>query len=795
MLSNFLATAVRNLARNRAYSIVGIFGLALGLCAALCAALVLRDQLSYDRFIDGYERTYMALSVLMPQGRAPLYDAATHNSVAALLKVRFPEISSVARLADQTVILRHDQVESKETLYWADATLFSTLPLPAYAGDLQNALRAPNSVVLTRSAARKYFGRDAPLGDTLELDHNPMRVTAIIEDLPAHGTQLKYGIFASGVASFSLLRKLDDDPANRPTSTAFGINVNTFLRLGPGAGPERIQGQMTDLMNAIWPRRPPGLGASIELVRIDRVHLFQGLNPDVGGRLAGTSLIGALILLLACINFVNLATARSARRALEVSIRKACGAGRPTVMVQFLAESLLHVAIACGLAIVMAEWCLPYINSFLDTNVATDYWRNPVVVTWIVLGAAILGILAGLYPAFIVSAFRPAAVLRGALTHSKGASRVWQSLVVLQFAALIGLMIAAGVIYRQKMFATRNLLRVPTDQVLLIQSPCNAAFNNELRRLTGVRGAGCSSDTILNGRAFDNVPLKGGGALAISQVGIDAGVLELYGLEPVAGRFFRDGAGGTSSDAAPPGTTARLVINQTAVRGLGFASAVAAIGQSIQLSGNSGEIIGVVPDFSLESVKQRINPTFYVVYPQSFNLIAVNLTGRDIPETLEQIDRLWARTGGAQPIKRYFLSDYIQGLYVAVMCEAEMFGIFAVIAILLASLGLFALTASITQRRTKEIGIRKAMGAGTSDIVRLLVWQFTKPVLWANVIAWPLGAYFMGRWLLGFAYHTDLSPWLFAGSTLIAIAVAQLTVATHCYLVARSNPVAALRFE
>src|SRR5262249_38277232 len=276
------------------------------------------------------------------------------------------------------------------------------------------------------SAARKYFGRDAPLGDTLELDHNPMKVTAVIEDLPAHGTQLKYGIFASGVASFSLLRKLDDDPANLPTSTFFGINVNTFLRLAPGAGPERIQGQMTGLMNAIWPRRPPGLGASMELVRIDRVHLFQGLNPDVGGRLAGTSLIGALILLLACINFVNLATARSARRAMEVSIRKACGAGRPTVMAQFLTESILHVVIACGLAIVMAEWCLPYINSFLDTNVATDYWRSPVVVAWIVLGALILGILAGLYPAVIVSAFRPAAVLRGALTHSKGASRVWQ---------------------------------------------------------------------------------------------------------------------------------------------------------------------------------------------------------------------------------------------------------------------------------------------------------------------------------------------------------------------------------
>ena len=507
MLSSYFATAIRNLLRNKLYSGVGILGLALGLSTALSAALVLRDQLSYDRFIAGYERTYLALAVLLPEGRAPGYSPATHNSVAALLKLRFGEIEAVTRIVAQKVTLRRGQIESKETLYWADPSLFATLPMPLFAGDLRTALSHPDSVVLTRSIARKYFGRDAPLGQTLELDHQHLlSVTAVIEDPPAHETQLQSGIFASGAAAYSELKRLDADPDNRLDSPIFSISVETFLRLAPGASPERIQKQMPNLMNEIWPRRPPGLGATMEFVRLDRVHVFPGLNPELGSRLAGTALVGVLILGLACINFVNLATARSARRATEVSIRKACGADRATLIVQFLAESFLHVGLAVGFALVITEWALPYINAFLDTNIVIDYWRSPVVIAWIVFGTLVLTVLAGLYPAFVVSAFRPATVLRGALTNSRSASLVWQSLVVLQFAALIGLMIATGVVYRQKIFATRNTLRVPTDQILLIDSPCNGAFRSELQRLPGVLGVGCSTESILTGASTRQHP-------------------------------------------------------------------------------------------------------------------------------------------------------------------------------------------------------------------------------------------------------------------------------------------------
>jgi putative ABC transport system permease protein len=800
MLSEFLALAVRNLARNKLFSAMGILGLALGLCAALCASLVLRDQLSYDRFIAGYERTYLAVAVLIPQGRARLYTAQTHNGAAALLKARFPQIESVTRIAARPVTLSRGEVEAKETLYWADSNLFATLPMRAAAGNLASALTQPGSVVLTRGMARKYFGQDAPLGETLQLDHqHPLTVTAVIEDLPPHQTQLQSGIFASGVSAYSRLTQLDNDPANSP-GEAFFVTVNTFVRLRPGAQPSLIQQQMPDLVKALWPRRPPGLEATMELVRIDQVHWFAGLEPDAGGRLAGTAVIGALILLLACINFVNLSTARATRRALEVGVRKSCGADRPILIGQFLTESVLHVALACAVAMLLTEWCLPYLNTFLDTHAAVEYWRSPAVMGWVILGVLVLALLAGLYPAFVVSAFRPATVLRGTLTHSHGAGRVWQALVVLQFAALIGLMVAAGVVYRQKLFATRNTLRVAADQILLIESPCNGAFKSELQRLAGVRGAGCSSANILEDQTFDNVRLPGGSALAISEMEVDPDVLQLYGLQPLAGRFLPSAdetrpADVGSSTMAGNQEPLRLVINQTAVQALGFSSAAAAIGQPLQLSDHEGEIIGVVTDFSLDSVKQRINPTIYLYRPRDFSLITISLAGQDIPDTLDAIDRLWVKTGGKGPVNRYFLSDHFQRLYVTMLRQAELFGLFVAIAIVLASLGLFALTASVTERRTREIGIRKAMGAGSGDILRLLLWQFTRPVLWANVIAWPLGAYVMNRWLEGFAYHTDLSPWLFVGATLIAVLVAQLTVATQCVLVARNNPIAALRFE
>jgi putative ABC transport system permease protein len=809
MFRNYLAAALRNLARSRLYASISIFGLAVGMCAALLMVLILRNQYGYDRFIPGYDRIYLAVSTLIPRHRAPDYNDYSHNTLAAMLKLRFREVEATTRLTDEEVVLQRGETSAKEVIYWADPNFFDVLRLPVIAGDLATALRRPDSIVLPRAMARKYFGRDAPIGATLQLrgvpprarpvgealrlvGEYPMIVTAVIADLPVNGTTLRSGIFASGLASWSMLTRLDNDPSNviSPKSPSFVISVRTYFRLAAGAAIEPLQAAMPALVEGLWSYRPPGLRATLTLLRLDHVHLFPGFNPGVPGRLVMSVSVGLVILLIACINFINLSTARASRRAREVAVRKTAGASRGALVLQFLGESLIYVALATCMAVALTELALPPVNAFLNSGARFDYWRDPALIGGLVLGALTLSILAGLYPALVLSAFRPASVLKGTMAHSSGAQRTRQILVTLQFAVLIIMIVSAVVVYQQRLFATRDALRMDTDQHLIIQSPCRAALRNELQALAGVRGAACAGSSLLNGAGFGNIKLTNGTETAYGAVAIDAGLLELLDFKPVAGRFF------SSADAT--GSTGRVIINETAVRRFGFASPSAAVGSRVpdaEAKNDASLIIGVVPDFSLSSVEREIGPTIYSDNPARFDLIDVKLTGRDIPETLAAIDRLWSKAAETEPPHRYFLNEYLQNLYLAVLRMAQAFAVMSCVAVLLACLGLIGLSAETTDRRTKEIGIRKAMGAGPGAIVRLLLWQFTKPVLWAAAVALPVSAYLMKLWLEGFAYHIDLTFWPFLAAGALALVIALLTVSVHCFTVARAKPVAALRYE
>jgi putative ABC transport system permease protein len=804
MWRNYFMATVRNMARNRLYSGIGIFGLAVGLCAALLTGLVIRSELTRDRFIPGYERTYVAAAALLPHGHPPVYMMESPSFFAGLLRLKFSDIGAVTRIAAEPVRLRHGEIEAREVLYWADPNAFELLPLPTLAGDLQTALRRPDAIVLNRSMARKYFGRDAPLGETLLLDGlHPATVTAVIEDLPINGTQFETGIFASGLAAYSNLVRCDRQVEQKGTKKGISLCGRTYLRVAPHARLSDLQRRVTALVASVY---PPDIPGTLQLIRLDEVHRFAGLYPGNQSRLAVTGAIGALILLAACIVFINLSTARAARRALEVGVRKACGANRATLAVQFLGESLLYVALATVIAVSLAELSLPYVNAFLNTGAVFDYWRQPTILLWIVVGAVAVGILAGAYPAFVLSAFRPRDVLKGSTLRS-GGTAARSALVVLQCSILIGLIIAAGVVYQQRIFATRDALRVDADRMLIIRSSCDAPFKNALRAVPGVRGVYCSSEAWLNGMTFCNCRLKDGTPLAVDMTGVEFGLFDLYGIKPVAGQIV---AAGSSGDFLPEHRS-RFVINETAVRRFGFASPAHAIGQVIPLADGptqlaefsaapagstiTGEIAAVVPDFSINAVEEKIRPTIYGGSSRRDELISVKLSGRDIPEILAAIDRLWPATGSKEPINRFFLDDYLQNLYLSVLREAQALGVFAVLGMLLASLGLLGLSAATAERRTKEIGIRKAMGAETSDILRMLLWQFTRPVLLASLLAWPLSGFILSRWLNGFAYHVTLQPWLFLAATLQALLITLVTVSGHAWHVARAKPVLALRYE
>jgi putative ABC transport system permease protein len=382
-----------------------------------------------------------------------------------------------------------------------------------------------------------------------------------------------------------------------------------------------------------------------------------------------------------------------------------------------------------------------------------------------------------------------------------------QSLVTVQFAVLIGLIVAAIIVYRQRDYAMHDALRLDTDQVLIVRlftpdagiiGRCEGALRAELAALAGVRAIGCASTGLLDGMSFGNVWLRDGRNLPMDMISVESSVFNVFGVTPLAGRI-------PVAEGLAEGTAIGDVVNETAARRLGYAAPGDAIGQLIQFPptgiGSDGappaEIVAVVPDFSLTSVEQEIDPTIYRVVrnPRALNLINIRLTGQEIPETIAGIDRVWESTGALQPIDRFFLDDHIQNLYLGVLRQAQFFSIFSGIAVALAGLGLIGLAASATERRTKEIGIRKATGATSTDILRLLNWEFAKPVLWANLIAWPVAYYAMQRWLEGFAYHIDLELWMFAAAGALALVIALATVSVHSWLVARAKPVTALRYE
>jgi putative ABC transport system permease protein len=791
MFRNCLAAALRHLARNKLYTAISVFGLSIGLCTALLAALVVHNQLSQDHFIAGHERIYTAVTAITPPGHATIYIPSTASFVGRQLALKFSEIEAVTRLIPETMTLRRSNVEAKEPVYFADPNVLDVLAVPVLAGNVKSALKRPDTIVLPRSIARKYFGRDKPLGETLTVGGTHLvSVAAVIEDLPPNTTHLDSGIFISGLSPWSELHRQDTIPDNVPGSNNV-IGVATYVKFAPHASPRRLLDAMPAMVKALFGPPPQGTTLALGFVRLDRLLAHPGLNPGFSSRLVMVAITGAGILIIAGVNFVNLLTARSARRAREVSLRKLAGAGQRVLVLQFLTESIVYVIAASLVAVALTELLLPYVNAFLTAGATFSYWQHPALMAAIAVAVLFLGILAGAYPALVLSAFRPLGVLTGETRQSRGAVVMRQILVTAQFSILIGLIIAAVVVYQQRQFATRDALRVDTDQMLLIRSPCNPAFTTRLRALPGVRGLACSSSTLVEHRllniAYAND--KAGIEHLMYPIFVQPSLFDLYGIKPLAGGI------------SPSSERTYYVFNETAVRQLGFTRSADAIGYAASTCDPAPcrpvPISGVIPDFSLDSVEHKIEAQEFVVTAKDpgYDLISVKLTGHQIPETLAAIDELWMATGAKDPINRVFLDLRIQLMYLAMLREAQLFGVFAIVAVVLACLGLLGLAASIAERRTHEIGIRKALGADTGNVIRLLLQQFAMPVLWANLVAWPVTAYAMHRWLQGFAYHVDLAVWLFPAAAVLALLIALLTVATHSILVARAKPVAALRYE
>ncbi len=823
MFRNYLSAAIRNLARNGPYAGVTIAGLAIAFAAAILIGLYVRDELSYDAWIPGHGQVFLVRQKLTGALSKPIVEDSNPAALAELLKLDFPQIEYAARYrggsAGYPPSVRHGDVSIAERAFaWVDPDFFKIVQVAPVAGDAATALQAPDHLVLTRSAARKYFGKDAPIGQVLQVDGAPMTVTAVIEDLPTE-SNFTGQVFGSGLAPQSLFKTIE--------KAGFLANaVETVVKLKRGASAASMNAALPGFVDrriapAVYAEAPnEGLHNHFWLEPITRLHLdpvpgafAPETDPTV---LAAIGVIGGLIVVVAAINFVTLMTARASRRAVEVGVRKALGAARRDLVAQFMGEALVYVGVALLAAVAIVELALPAMNGVLQRKMAFDYLGDPALLAAMLGIAVAVGLLAGIYPALVLSAFRPALVLKGGPIEAAGGGRLRQALVVTQFCVLIALLLAAITIARQTSFALSKATHVDqSGVVLLFASPCSDALRDAVKAVPGVEGAACSSPSALATMdSVENVQF-GGRRANLDVAPVDFGFFDVYGVRPLAGRVFdlarpSDDGANHASDAPP------IVLNEAAVHALGIPSAEAAIGRQVQwqyaanasiAASNTSEqppylpseVIGVVPDFTFGSVRNMVQPQFFYVAKKVdwFSSVALNvkLDPSRTAETLPRLARVWKEVSPGQPLQEVFASQFMLRLYIDTIVQGAFIAVCALIAVSVACMGLFALSAYTAERRTKEIGVRKAMGASSTDILRLLLWQFLWPVLIANLIAWPVAFLVMNWWLAGFAYRVDQPAWAFLAAGGAAVVIALGTVLFQALRVSRSKPVAALRYE
>jgi len=710
MLRNFLAAALRNLERNRFYAIVSIGCISVGLAATFLAVAYIDHLRSYNRWIAGHERVYLvALTYTMP-GLAPLELETTPADVADWIASNLQGVGP-ARLVKGRPVVRRGDVESFEEIGWADSSLFRVLPMPGFSGDLQHALEQPDSVVVTRTIARKYFGSEDVLGQTLEFNRQQsMVVRAVIEDLPPTtriGGEGELGIFASSNASLSPFN------VSRGEWSSF-----TFVRLEQGVTAEQL-----DAVLARYELKGSSVKVQLRALPLDQLVYTRDRQAVV----QAMPLLAGLVLLISCMNFVNISTARSFRRGTEVGVRKAAGASHGSLIAQFMGEALLFSAVGMVIALSLCELSLPVARTLLDVPMTFEYWRSPRLLAAIVAITVATAVLSGLYPAVLLARLNPASILNGGRSRVGQSKGLRQGLVILQFAMLASLVVCVIVAGRQIDHLLNKSQRLEGQHMLLVHSTCRPAFVDEVRKLPAVVGVACAQGAPIN-LLIDNAAAKlaDGTRRSFELARIDVGFLELYGHRPLAGRFFRADQPADVGQGQR-GVLQRVVISATAVREFGFESPEAAIGADpFPGSGYPMEIIGVVDDFRLGRFSEPMFSVIYTAEPSRARLLSVKLTGERLPETLDQIDRLWRRLGDPTPMNRLFLSESIEFMHRSIVRQRQIFSAFAVLAVSLAIVGLLGLASSAAEERRLEIGVRKAFGAGTLAIVRLILWRFLK---------------------------------------------------------------------
>ena len=803
MLKNYFKIAFRNLSRFKVYSFINIFGLSIGMAVCICIFLYISDELSYDKFHAKADRIYrVSRSWTDENGKISLHLGHVAPPFAPLLSNDFPNIIkySVRMLSSGNALLSYgDKKIVEEEIFFADKDFFEVFSFNMIEGDPKTALSEPFTIVLTKKAAERYFGEESPIGKTVRLDDEvDLKVTGVTDKVPRNSHfhyefLISFITFEEYVGRESLMRDWGSN------------NYSTFLVLKKGYAYKDLEAQFPAFIDkhiGDYNGVAASEGTHLHLWPLADIHLHSNLDSEIeaNGKIEYIyiyGVIGVFILLIACINFMNLSTARSARRSKEVGLRKVMGAVRNSLIKQFICESFLITVFALILAILFVEMALPYLNNFIEKDLSLNLLQEPYRI-FILLGiAVIVGLLAGSYPAFYLSSFKPSVVLKGEHKAGRKQQLFRGSLVVLQFAISIVLIIGMIIVYQQLDYVKFKPLGFDKENLIVL--PVNEEITNKyesvrerILKQPGILGVTHGS-RVPSGRLLDSqrtkVEINGKMEevnFRVADVAVDHDYITTFGITLVAGRDFNRNL---SSDS-----TESFILNESAIYTVGYSSPEEAIGKAFQYSDQRGTIIGVVKNFHFETLHQPISPIVFLI-GNSVESIIVKFKESARAETLEYLQEQWANFRPDFPFTYETVEDNFLQQYSSEEKLGQLIGYFAVLAIIIASLGLLGLASFTTEQRTREIGIRKVLGASVYEILLLLLKGFSKWVLIAFTIACPLAYFGMDKWLQNFAYHREINAIPFIIGGLFSLLLAWLTVGFLSVKASLSNPVDSLRSE
>ena len=834
MWRNYLTTGVRALLKNKTYAFINIFGLGVGLAACLMLLIYVRYERSYDEWLDGSENIYQVQQTFTNPDTGEVFESQSSPYVSGpAFRKDFPQIeSSVYVLTTTPIVMRNGQPLSTEDVLFVNDRFFDVVPLPLIEGDPASALVNPGSVVLSESEARRYFGDADPMGQTVTMISRGItidaRVTGLMRDLPRNSH-----LAATMVIRFDPAAYFAEEAEDFMTQWGWNSGFNYF-RLRDGTDATVINSALQAWEERNIPDQTigdqtinQGDFTDFRLTNIRDIHLgpaanSAGMNPGNDERTILTfTIIAFLILGMACVNFTNLATARASQRAREVALRKVLGASRNQLMTQFMMESVLLAGLSMLLALTLVEVTLPALSSFLDADLQMNYIGEgsmllPIVVLTILVGAA-----GGFYPAFYLSRFQPAQVLKAnkSTSEASGSGKLRSVLVISQFAVSIGLIVCTAVVYAQTVYAQSVDPGFRRDGILQVDvnrrqiTDRIETFQRAFERVPGIVSvgrAGIGIDPVNQNGTGISVPGRDQ-PVNVGNYTIDENFLRTIDVEFLAGRDLtrarpmdvdpRTQTSGIEEDRALVARGLNVVANRLATQRLGFRSPEEAVGAQLRMGIADEEaglvpitIVGVIEDTRFRSIREPLEPLVLRIGDYGTTNLVIRYRGNP-SEIRDRIQQAWHQIAPDAPMEADFSEDIVAELYEAEQARSQLFAGFALLAVIVACLGLFGLAAFTAERRTKEIGIRKVLGARNRDILSLLAWQFSKPVIIANLIAWPIAWWLMRDWLNHFDSRIPLGPTPFVAAGLLALVIAIGTIAGHAFKVARANPINALRYE